>query len=258
MGYFDALILGIIEGITEFLPISSTGHLILVSSALNISSDEFLKSFEIIIQLGAILAVLVLYGKTLIKNFELVKKVLVAFLPTAIIGLLFYKIIKTYLLGNNLVVILSLFIGGVVILIFDRWERTEAHTEAKPPYELISYKQAFWVGVFQAVSVIPGISRSAATIIGGRLFGISRIQIVEFSFLLAIPTMAAASGLDILKNYEVILEGNLGILVLGFIVSFIVALFAIKFFLAYVKKHSFAVFGWYRIIISVIAAYFLL
>jgi len=259
MNYLDAVLLGIIEGITEFLPVSSTGHLILAGSILNIPSTEFLKSFEIIIQLGAILAVLFLYGKVLLKNFELIKKVMVAFIPTAIIGLSFYKIIKTYLLGNNMVVILSLFIGGIIILIFDKWER-------KNPIEVnslekvlnISYKQAFWVGVFQAISVIPGVSRSAATIIGGRMLGVSRIQIVEFSFLLAIPTMAAASGLDILKNYEIILSGNVGMLIVGFVTSFIVAIFAIKTFLEFVKKHSFVVFGWYRIVLSIIITLYFL
>ena len=184
---------------------------------------------------------------------------MVAFIPTAIIGLSFYKIIKTYLLGNNMVVILSLFIGGIIILIFDKWER-------KNPIEVnslekvlnISYKQAFWVGVFQAISVIPGVSRSAATIIGGRMLGVSRIQIVEFSFLLAIPTMAAASGLDILKNYEIILSGNVGMLIVGFVTSFIVAIFAIKTFLEFVKKHSFVVFGWYRIVLSIIITLYFL
>ncbi len=257
MNYFDATILGIVEGITEFLPISSTGHMILTSALLHIPDSDFLKSFEIIIQLGAILAAVILYAKTLVKNIELSKKVLVAFLPTAVIGLTVYKIVKS-LLGSNAVVVAALFLGGIVILLFARWEKKQTEKIRVENFSDISYKKSFFVGLYQSIALIPGVSRSAATIIGGRLMGISRKEIVEFSFMLAIPTMIAASGLDILKNYKTILAGNFGILIWGFLVSFVVAYFAIRTFLGYIQKHSFAVFGWYRIIISIVAFFFLL
>ena len=275
MTYLHSIILGIIEGISEFLPISSTGHMILASSAMHIPKTDFLKSFEVIIQLGAILAVVVMYGKMLWKNSGLLKKVVAAFIPTAVIGLAFYKIVKTYLFESNLTVVLALAIGGILILLFDRREKRlmqiaeqNAVSQARvtgnmvapaqpAPTEAITYKQAFWVGIAQSVAIIPGVSRSAATIIGGRLLGLSRMQIVEFSFLLAIPTMAAAAGLDILKNYKSILSGQFGLLLVGFIVSFVVALLAIRGFLSYIKKYSFSVFGWYRIAIAIVAAFLL-
>lgn len=260
MNIFDATILGVIEGFTEFLPISSTGHMILASTLFKIEQSEFLKSFEIIIQLGAILAVVVLYARMLVNDFGLIKKVLVAFVPTAFIGLFFYKFVKAYLLDNNLVVLISLFIGGIIILWFSNWEDEKNRTDVNAMEGIrakISYKQAFWVGVFQAIAIVPGVSRSASTIVGGRLIGVPRKDIVEFSFLLAIPTMVAASGLDILKNYQIFDSTNILILAVGFIVSFVVAIVAIKGFLAFVRKYSFSVFGWYRIVVSIALAYFL-
>ena len=260
MHFFDAVILGVIEGVTEFLPISSTGHMILASAVLHLEQTDFLKSFEIIIQLGAILAVVVLYAKTFLKNFDLLKKIFVAFVPTAVIGLVFYKIVKVYLLGNNAIVIASLFFGGLIILWFSEWEKKNNALLEKGTItnsSILSYKQAALIGVFQSIAIIPGVSRSAATIIGGRLLGVKRKEIVEFSFLLAVPTMVAAAGLDILKNYHTLIHGNLGLLLTGFIVSFVVALFAIKGFINFVKRYSFEVFGWYRVVIAIVAVYFL-
>jgi undecaprenyl-diphosphatase len=270
MTYIHTIILGIIEGLTEFLPISSTGHMIIASNLLNIAADDFSKSFEIFIQLGPILAVFVLYGKRLLSNFKLITRVFVAFLPTAILGLIFYKLIKTYLLGNIWVVLWSLFIGGVLILLFEKREKREAHanttgyTVGRSKIDAnnandnvlanMSYKQAFLIGIAQSVAMIPGVSRSAATIIGGRLLGISRVLIVEFSFMLAIPTMIAASGLDLVKNYKLFSGSDFGMLGVGFLVSFVVAMLAIKVFLKYIQKNNFNVFGWYRIIISIIFA----
>jgi len=249
MTTIHTIILGIIEGITEFLPISSTGHMILAGKVLGISSSDFTKSFEIIIQLGAILAVVVLYAKTLFKNFDLLKKTVVAFLPTAVLGLIFYKIIKTYLLDNVWIVIASLFIGGLVIIWFERKLAKNPQLEDSP----LTYKKALLIGLAQSVAMIPGVSRSAATIVGGQLIGLSRRQIVEFSFILAIPTMAAATLLDLYKNYQLFTTADLAQLSLGFIVSFILALLAIKTFLKYIQKNNLTSFGWYRIVLAIIS-----
>jgi undecaprenyl-diphosphatase len=255
MTILQAIILGIIEGVTEFLPISSTGHLILSSEVLKLTQTEFLKSFEIIIQLGAILAVVFLYWKSFFDP-ETIKKLIVAFIPTGVIGLALYKIVKTHLLGNNQVVLWSLVIGGVLIIVFEM-----LHKEKLDAANLVSdmtYKQAFGIGLFQAVAIIPGVSRSAATILGGLLMNINRRTIVEFSFLLAVPTMLAASSLDFVKSYEEIFSGPIIILAVGFIVAFIVAAIAIKYFLEYIRKHNFVPFGIYRIVVALLFWYFVL
>ena len=261
MNIIHSIILGIVEGITEFLPISSTGHLILTSYLLKIQESEALKSFEIIIQLGAILAVVVLYLKEFF-NLEVIKKTLIAFIPTGIIGLTVYKIIKS-LLGNNLVVIISLFIGGIFMILVENFysrkntnspkldEKLKTEDYKKFNIKEISYLQAFYLGLWQSIAMIPGISRSGATIIGGLLMNLKRETIVKFSFLLAVPTMAAATGLDLIKNYENI-HGNILNIFIGFIVSFIFAMIFIKLLLSYVQKHNFKIFGWYRIIISIL------
>ena len=249
MELWHAIILGVVEGITEFLPISSTGHLLLVSHIANIPETDFTKSFEIIIQLGAILAVLALYPKRLLLEKPVFMRVLAAFIPTGILGLLFYKAIKHYLLGNVLVVVGSLFLGGIVIILFERFYK-KSHEKK---IEDLTYKEAAIIGLVQCLSFVPGVSRSAATIFGGMWSGLSRSQAVEFSFLLAVPTMAAATGLDLLKNYNMIFaSGNTSLLVVGFVVSFLVALASIKFLLRFVSKNNFTIFGVYRIIIAVV------
>jgi len=256
MTALQAIILGIIEGVTEFLPISSTGHLILVSKLFGIADSDFTKSFEIIIQFGAILAVVALYWKKIFywKNPSLSsgptvwKKVLTAFLPTAIIGFLLYKILKNYLLSNSFIVVWALFLGGVFLILFEIWHAKKITEKIGE----ISYKKSFWVGVWQALAIIPGVSRSGATIVSGLLMGISREAIVEFSFLLAVPTMAAATGYDLLKSAGNFSFSQIHLLALGFIVSFIVALISIKWFIGYIKNHSFISFGIYRIIIALI------
>lgn len=245
MDIWHTIVLGIVEGITEFLPISSTGHLILVSQMLRIPATDFQKSFEIIIQLGAILSVIVLYWRTLC-NMTVLKKLAVAFIPTGIIGLALYKVVKTYLLGNQEVVVWSLFLGGVALIAFELWHKEEE--AAVQTITDISYTQAATIGVFQALAIIPGVSRSAATIVGGLLLGLRRTTIVEFSFLLAVPTMLAASGLDLIKNASSFSSNQFGTLALGFTVSFFIALGSIKFLLGYIQKHNFIPFGIYRII----------
>jgi undecaprenyl-diphosphatase len=255
MHIIHAIILGIVEGITEFLPVSSTGHLILTSTLLGLPESTFLSTFEIAIQCGAILAVVVLYWRSFL-NIRLLKRIIVAFLPTAIIGLTVYPFVKGYLLGNAHVVVWSLFIGGVLLILFELIH-SEKESSISSPNE-ITYTQALAIGLFQAIAVIPGVSRSAATIVGGMLVGIRRVAIVEFSFLLAAPTMAAATGLDLLKTYKTINTNEIGLLLLGTFVAFVVALAVLKLFLQYVRRNTFIPFGVYRIIIALIFFLFVL
>jgi len=245
MTTFQAILLGIIEGLTEFLPVSSTAHLILSADAMRLTGSEFLKSFEIIIQLGAILAVVALYWRRFF-NREVLQKLAVAFIPTGIIGLTVYKMVKA-MLGSVTVVLITLILGGIALILFERFKED---AEDDPNFREITYRRALLVGLCQAVAIVPGVSRSAATIVGGSLIGIPKRTIVEFSFLLAVPTMAAATGLELLKGYSA-LAGHFTTLAIGFVVSFFTAILAIKSFLAFVKKRDFKAFGWYRVILAV-------
>ena len=249
MNYFHAIVIAIVEGITEFLPISSTGHMILTADLLKISKSNFLSTFEISIQLGAILAVVFLYWKKLLSGMEIWKKIIIAFLPSAIFGFIFYPFIKEMLSGNT-VVLWSLFLGGIFLIIFELWHK-EKDTDISE-VENISYKQSLIVGLFQCIAMIPGVSRSAATIIGGLTQGMKRKTIVEFSFLLAIPTMCAATGYDLLKNASSFSSNQFGLLFLGVIISFLVAILSIKFLLNLVKKYTFIGFGIYRIAVALL------
>lgn len=252
--WWQAIIMGIVQGITEFLPISSTAHLMLTANFLGIAQNNFSKSFEIFIQLGSILAVLTLYFKK-IFNWEAIKKLAVAFIPTAIIGLALYKVVKTYLLGNNLIAAWALLVGGILIIVF---ERLHNGREGKiDDLKKLSYRQCLIIGIFQSIAIIPGVSRSAATIIGGLSLGLKRSFIAEFSFMLAVPTMAAASGLDLIKNVDTFSRDNIGILALGFVVSYLVAMLVIKWLIAYLRRFNFVPFGVYRIIISLLLLLFL-
>lgn len=250
MDYFHGLILGIVEGIAEFLPISSTGHLILASDIFKIPQTEFVKSFEIIIQLGAILAVVFLYFKRVISNKEIWTRIISAFIPTAVIGFILYKFIKHYLLGNTYVTLYSLLIGGIALILLELIYKEKEHHLDK--IEDVSLRTSFLIGLFQGISVIPGVSRSAATIIGGLFLGLKRKTAAEFSFLLAIPTMIAASSLDLVKTDFKFSSSELTVLLIGFITSFMVAVFAIKFLLNYIQKHNFIPFGVYRIIAAIL------
>jgi len=252
MNILHAIILGIVEGLTEFLPISSTAHLIIANKLFGLAESDFLKSFDIYIQLGAILAVIVLYAKKLLISRKLFMRVACAFVPTAIIGLVVYPLVKNYLLGNLLITALALIIGGIVMILFEKFFKARGQNEN------ISYRQSIGVGFFQALAVIPGVSRSAATIIGGQALGLSKKTIVEFSFLLAIPTMAAASGLDIIKSNASFSAYEWQLLAIGFISAFLTALIAIRAFLRYIEKHSFSSFGWYRIVIGILIILFLI
>jgi undecaprenyl-diphosphatase len=261
MTLFHGLILGIIEGLTEFLPISSTAHMIIAAEWLKIPTTEFLKTFEISIQLGAILAVVILYWKRIWSGWNLILKIATAFIPTAIIGLLFYKIVKNYLMDNNYIIASALLLGGLILIIFEKYyskkiSAKEITNNASQEETInISYKQAAIIGVFQALAIIPGVSRAAATIIGGLSLGVNRKNIVEFSFLLAIPTMLAATGLDLLKSRQVLMtlgSQDLLIWLIGFIVSFITAIIGVKFFIKFIQKNNFAPFGWYRLALGLI------
>lgn len=247
MTFLDAVILGAVEGITEFLPISSTGHLILASHLLSLPSSSFLTSFVIAIQLGAIGAVVVLYWRSFL-NLEILKRLLTGFVPTAVIGLSLYSLVKHVLLGNELVVVIALAVGGGALIIFEFFHKESS--EAVGGVTTITYKQAFLIGIAQSVAIIPGVSRSAATIVGGLMLGIRRTTIVEFSFLLAVPTMGAAVALDVLKNYQTFTLQNASTIGVGFTAAFIVALIAIKFLLRFVRSSTFIPFGIYRIVIA--------
>jgi undecaprenyl-diphosphatase len=250
MTLLHALLLSIIEGITEFLPISSTGHLVLAAQLLKIPQNDFVKSFEIIIQLGAILAVVVIYWRKLLQGKGVWTRILAGFMPTAIIGFALYKILKNYLLGNTLVTLLALGIGGVLLIVIEQWQKKKEHHITA--IENISLKQAVLIGVVQSLSIIPGVSRAAATIIGGMLVGVNRQTAVEFSFILAIPTMLAASALDLLKSNVSFTGQEYTTLIVGFVGSFFVALLAIKFFLQLVKNYTMVPFGIYRILLAIL------
>lgn len=251
MSLLDTLILSIVEGLTEFLPISSTGHLILTSKLLGIVTTNFTETFNIVIQLGAILAVVVLYTKKFL-NVKTIKKLIVAFIPTGIVGMLLYPIIKGFLLGSSWVTLNALFWGGIALIIIEMIIKKSKSKEQESKLEDISYKQAFLIGCFQCLSIIPGMSRAAATIIGGLTVKLNRSVATEFSFLLAVPTMIAASGYDLYKSREFIAQGGYLTLIVGTTLSFIFAMIAIKFLIGYVKKHDFKAFGIYRIILAVL------
>ena len=250
MNTIQAIILAIIEGITEFLPISSTGHLILGSTYFGIEHDEFTKLFTVFIQLGAILSVVVLYFKRFFQSFDFYFKLLAAFIPAVVFGLLFSKKIDA-LLESPLTVAVSLLIGGIVLLKVDDWF---ADAEAIQTSNEISYLQAFKIGLFQCLAMFPGVSRSGASIVGGMSQKLSRTTAAEFSFFLAVPTMLGATAkkcYDYYKDGLVLSHDQINFLIIGNVVAFIVALIAIKSFIGFLSKHGFKLFGFYRIIVGV-------
>jgi undecaprenyl-diphosphatase len=249
MNIIQTIILSIIEGITEFLPISSTGHMILASSIMNISEDAFVKTFEIAIQIGAILAIVWLYAKRFLQGLTIYIKLAVAFIPTGIIGIFAYHYIKTYLF-NPIVVSASLIIGGIVLILIDKKMVTQqSKTDV---LENISYKNAFFIGLFQSISMIPGVSRAAATIIGGIFNGLDKKQALEFSFLLAVPTMFVATGYDLYKTPVVFTGHEIFLVCLGLVIAFITAWIAVKVFISLVQNYGFKYFGYYRIVLGII------
>jgi undecaprenyl-diphosphatase len=249
MNLIQVIILGIVEGVTEFLPISSTGHLILASRILGLEQTDFLKSFEIAIQLGAILSVVFLYWKSFLLESKVLKKVIAAFIPTGILGFIFYKTFKKFLMQDS-VVLWALFLGGIFLIVFEFLYKEKK--EAKEDLTEISYFQCFLIGIFQSFAMISGVSRAAATIIGGLTLGLKRKTIVEFSFLLAVPTMISATVFDLSKSASAFSFSQLHFLIAGFVISFFVAALSVKFLLYFIKKHTFISFGAYRIILALL------
>lgn len=248
--------LGIVEGITEFLPISSTAHLDITRFLLGIPATSFVKSFEIVIQLGAILAVVLLYRSKIFSSWVYFKKLAIAFIPTGIIGFILYKLIKNVLLGQPMIASTVLILGGIVIIFFERKYKNKDGDDTKT-IETLSNKELLTMGIAQSLAVVPGVSRSLAVILSGRIIGLPRAVVTEFSFLLAIPTMLAATLYDLYKSGFSFSGNDWGIIFLGFVVSFVVAFFVVKWLLDYVKKHSFSIFGWYRIILGLLVLLFL-
>jgi len=248
MTYFEAFIIAVIEGLTEFLPISSTGHMMIGSALLGIESTPFVKLFTVAIQLGAILSVVVLYFKRFFKSFDFYKKLIVAFIPAAIFGLLLGDYIDAAL-ENLFGVAIALFLGGIVLLFVDKWfVKNNGDKE-----ENITLIKSIKIGLFQCLAMWPGMSRSACTIIGGMTQGLTRKNAAEFSFFLAVPTMFAATAkklLDFYKDGISLQSHEINLLVFGNVVAFVVALIAIKTFIGILTKYGFKGFGWYRIIIG--------
>jgi undecaprenyl-diphosphatase len=249
MDVFQAIIIGIIEGFTEFLPISSTGHMIVASHFIGVEQSSLNKAYEVIIQFSAILAVILLYKDKLNpKNIDLWQKLLIAFLPLAIIGFIFKDIIKE-LFNMNIVAIMFI-IGGILFLIVEKfYDEKKTHTTT---IDDITFKQAFGIGLAQIFSLIPGTSRAGATIIGGLLLKLDRKTSTEFSFLLVIPVMGAVSGYDLLKHYHEFVNLNYIPFTIGFIVSFIIAYITIKSLLIFLERFTFIAFGIYRILFGII------
>lgn len=245
----QAIILGIIEGLSEFLPISSTGHLTIASHVMGIVQNEQFIAFEIAIQLGAILAVFLLYWRSFL-DLDLLKKLFVAFLPTALIGFTIYKFIKT-LLVNEFIVVCSLVVGGIVLILTELKYKKELAAGADFEQK-VGYRNAVILGLAQSVAMIPGVSRSGAIIVTGLLLKLERKALVEFTFLLAVPTMSAATLYSLYKNKDILSVDYIGNIAIGFVTSFIVALIVIKLFLNYIKKYDFIPFGVYRIVFGLI------
>ncbi|WP_121245807.1 undecaprenyl-diphosphate phosphatase [Mucilaginibacter phyllosphaerae] len=248
MNIIHVIVLAIIEGITEFLPVSSTGHMIIASSVMGIQSNDFVKLFTVAIQLGAILSVVVLYFKRFFQTLDFYFKLFVAFIPAAVFGLLFSKKIDE-LLESALTVGITLFIGGIILLFVDKWFNNPDVKEEKE----IGYLTALKIGFFQCLSMIPGTSRSAATIVGGMSQKLSRKAAAEFSFFLAVPTMFAATGkklYDFYKEGHVFTGEEVRLLAIGNVIAFIVALLAIKTFITFLERRGFQLFGWYRILVG--------
>jgi len=256
MTWFEALILGLLEGVTEFLPVSSTGHLVLVSALLKLEPTSFQTSFIIAIQAGAILAVVALYGRRLLTNWNLTKRIAVAFVPTGIVGFALYKVIKTIFLTQTTLVVVALALGGVLMIVFEAWYKRRPG--ARRDVASLSYRDAFFLGLAQAVSVVPGVSRSGATILGGLALGLSRQAVVEFTFLLAIPTMVAATGYDLYRSAGAFTLADTQGFLIGFVFSFLSALVAIKWLMRFIANHDFTLFGAYRIAAAILMWWLLL
>lgn len=257
MTIIQTIILGVVEGVTEFLPISSTAHLEFTSQLMGIVQTDFVSSFIIAIQLGAILSVVMIYWRRIFSSMRMVRLMVVGFIPTAIIGFVLYKFIKGTLLGNVMVAAIVLVIGGIVMIMVEKYIakkgfQGKSNSFLKNRVEELSYIDMIKLGSIQSIAVVPGVSRSGAVIIGGLLMNIPRIVIVDAAFLLAIPTMAAATGYDLLKTGITFTQNEWVTIGVGVLVSFVVAYAAVKWLLKFVKTNTFIPFGWYRIVAGTI------
>ncbi len=246
MNFYSAVILGIVEGLLEFLPVSAAGNLTIVARLLNIPSSDFIKVYEIVMQVGAVFAVMLLYRKKLYIEKKLWVKIIAGFIPTGIVGFLFYKPIKHYLLYNDKVTITALIIGGIILIIIDRIKFNPKIRSL----EEIDTKTAIKIGFIQCLAFIPGVSRSGATIVGGMLLGLEKKVAAEFSFLLAIPTILSAASYSLLKEHAHISSADIIMLGVSFITALIFAVLSVKLFLRFISSHEFTLFGIYRILIS--------
>ena len=256
MSLFETIIIAIVEGLTEFLPVSSTGHMIITQGLLGMESSDFVIAFTVNIQFGAILSVVVLYWKRFFQSIQFYKHLLIAFIPAGIIGLLAGDFIDS-MLENVIVVAVMLVVGGIVLLFVDKWFSKNDEDQE------MNWKRALKIGFFQCIAMIPGVSRSMATIVGGMSSGLSRKNAAEFSFFLAVPTMAAAAGYKLLKlvlepGGSAMLSEHLTTLLIGNLVAFLVAMAAIRFFISFLTKYGFKAFGYYRIVVGVLILILLL
>lgn len=248
MNLLNAIILGVVEGLTEFLPISSTAHLILTNKLLNIPQTDFASFFDVVIQSGAILAIIFLYFQYVLKNKDLWGKLFVSFLPTAVVGLIFQKIIKKYFFNSIDLIIGAMFLVGVFFIVFEVFF---GNKNLKKNILKMSFFEAFLIGLGQSLAVIPGVSRAGAVILTMMILGYKRDESAIYSFLLAVPTIFAASGLEIIKSdFNFFTGSNLQILMIGFFVSFITALLVVKWFLNFLKTKTLIIFGIYRIVVA--------
>ncbi|MFH0864417.1 MAG: undecaprenyl-diphosphate phosphatase [Candidatus Gottesmanbacteria bacterium] len=251
MNFLQAAILGIVEGLTEYLPISSTFHLIWTAKLLRITQTDFQKTFEIIIQSGAIMAVLVLYLKTILRDFNLIKKLVVSFFPTAIIGLILYKVIKNVFFESFFVQIAIFALVGLLFIVLEKiWAKKQFFRLANQ----ISYPEALMIGLAQALAVFPGVSRAGAVILSLMFLGVKRDEAAKYSFLLAVPTLLSASALDLVKSRSILLQqaNNIPLLLVGFMASFVSALIVVRWFINYLQNNKLSSFGWYRLIVVTI------
>lgn len=251
MNILQTLVLGVVEGLTEFLPISSTAHLMIASSVMRLANSDFLKTFEIVIQFGAILAIIFIYWPRLYALRKIWSRIFAAFIPTAIVGFILYKLIKEFLLGNNMIGVWALAVGGAFLILFEIFHKDKINPEESlEELSKMSHMKAVAIGLAQSVAIIPGVSRSAATIVAGRALGLSRSAVVEFSFLLAVPTIGAASSYELLKSSPHLEMGEYGLLALGLVTAFVSAYFTVRWLLKYIQTHNFTIFGVYRIIVA--------
>jgi len=253
MTIFYSIILGLVEGLTEFLPISSTFHLLFASKLLNILQTDFVKVFEVFIQAGAILAVLILYFKEIVNNKSLITKIMVSFIPTGVIGFILYKVIKNIFFEDYVLMMAVFLIMGIIFLVIEKLV-FDKKIKLEKSIKNINYPQTILIGAIQSLAVIPGVSRAGSVMVGMMAMGIKREESAKYSFVLAVPTILAASAYDLFKMREIVFSqaSNLGILMIGFIVAFISALLAVNWFIGFLKKNSLIVFGIYRIALAII------